>query len=807
MNLVRLILVEARAAVRRLLQHPQRSLLALAVLSCGLASFLMTLSLLDAFVLKPLPVANAERLVALSYARSDNDSNIQQLPAPRMAELRTRLTALERSAAFTAATVNLRDDHGVERYNGALVSGELFGLLGVQPVLGRAFSAEDDRPGAAQTVLLSDAVWRDRFERAPDVLGKAVVVNGRPTTVIGVLPPGFGFPERTQLWVPAQLDPTAPSRDLSLEGLGLLRAGATASDVKRQFDEYFAERARAQPDEVNELQVSVKTLANRYVNKSTRGYLWLMFGTGAFVLLLACFNVANLQLVQAIARERETAVRIALGAGHGRLAMAALLEALWLATAATAIGLWLAQLGVDAVIGRLIAFDEGPGAMFEPHIDGRMLAYAGIAALATALLSGLLPLLRVAGGRFGQRLRDDNRGGNAGFVRFARALVIGEVALSVVLCASAAVTAGMVANLARFDMGIHADSRQILTGRVAVFPEKFPKGSEQVAFFERIATRLRAEPGVEAVSYASILPGDIGGDTDVRLDGQAASEKPALTYTGAVDDAFIATYGVALRSGRFFGPGDTEDAAKVVVVDQRFVDQVLGGKEALGRKVQLDASTPDGPWRTIVGVVEALHIEDIDDPRRPLVLAPIRQAPERYVSFAIRLTGNARAFAPSFARIVQAEDADTPVYWLRTHAEVIDKGMLGEIVLAEIFSAFGILGLLLTGAGLYGVLSFSVAQRTREIGLRRAIGAGTGALIRDVAGRSAVQVGIGLVIGLALGIPWGLLLGHEDPSGTGSSPLAFALVALTIALTAAIATLFPTLRALSVDPQVALRHD
>lgn len=236
MTVITALVAEARAAARRLLKRPQRSLLALTVLSCGLASFLMTLSLLDAFVLKPLPVARAERLVALSYARRDNDSNIQYLPAPRMAELRPRLTALERSAAFTPATVNLRDDHGVNRYNGALVTGELFGLLGVQPVLGRSFSAEDDRPGAAQTVLLSDGVWRDRFERRADVIGTSVVVNGRPATVIGVLPAGFGFPERTQLWVPAQLDPVAPDRDVALEGLGLLRDGATASDVKRQFD-------------------------------------------------------------------------------------------------------------------------------------------------------------------------------------------------------------------------------------------------------------------------------------------------------------------------------------------------------------------------------------------------------------------------------------------------------------------------------------------------------------------------------------------------------------------------------------------
>jgi len=798
---------ELRDAVRRLFQRPATSALSLLVLTCGLGSFLMMLALLDAFVLKPMPFPDVERLVAFSYARDDNPSDVQYVPGNRMQELRSSSTQFEATGAFTSGTINLRDASGPVRYDGAFVTHELFGLLGVAPALGRGFVAADNAPGAADTVVLSHDVWRDRFGAKAEVIGSTVYANARPATVIGVMPPGFGFPERNQVWMSARLE-GATSGDRSYEAIGRLKAGATLASARAEFEGRFADAQRENPDQMRGLAPSLQSIAQRYVNAHTRAYLWLMFGAGAFVLMLACANVANLQLVQTLSRQRELAVRSALGAGRWRLTLNALAESLALSVIATGLGLWLAQLGCQWVMAMFAAAEESPNYFFDPHVDGRMVAYAAVAAVLTALVSGLAPAWRARSQGLNAQMRDGERGApGGGFARFSRGLVVGEIALCVVLLSGAVVLGQTLRELMNFDLGTREDPARILTGRVALFPEAYPEAKDQLALFERVAARLRAEPGVEAVSYAGILPGDLGDGTMVRPEGAPETEAPTYAYSGAVDDQFAATYGVPLVAGRWFDARDQADSAKVVVVDQRFVDRLLGGGDALGKRVRLDPGDAGSPWRTIVGVTGPLHVEDVDDTRRPLVLVPIRQSPERFVSFAVRLGTPPLAFAPQFAAAVRAEDPNTPVYWVRTFERVIEKGRVGQTILAQIFVGFGALGLLLAGAGIYGVLSFTVTQRTREIGLRRAVGASARDVTRTIAGRSAWQVGVGLVVGLVLGVPWALLLGSQNPDGGSVGVGTFFLVVGTILVAATVATFVPTRRALAVDPMIALRHE
>ena len=800
---------EIRDAFRRLLARPGYSLLSLAVLTGGLASFLLMLSMVEAFILKPLPFPEAERLVAVSYARAEDTQDLQAIPGSRLRAMLEESTQLDALGAYGQANIKVSDEAGPVRYEGSYASPGLFELLGARAALGRTFAEHDGIVGAPLTVVLSDSVWRDRFAADRNVIGKAVHANTQPATVIGVMPPGFGFPQRDQVWLPARLPASAAPDELGFLAIGHLRPGATASSAAAELASRFERAAQAEPDRYRGLAMSVTDLGHRFVNPRTRSYLWIMLAAGTLVLLLACANVANLQLVQAVSRQRELAVRAALGAGRKRLLLNVLTESLALSAFATVAGLWLADLGARWITHVFDAAEEPFAYWLDPRVDLRMAAYAALAALAVAVIAGLVPALKAADLGVGAQLREGDRGtSSGGFARFSRALVVAEIALSVVLLCSATVATQSLRSLISFDLGTHADPARIMTGRVALFPEAFPEGKDQVAFFERVTQRLRAEPGVESVTAANILPGDLGDDTRVRTEGMTDADPALDAYFGSVDEHFAKTYGVDLLQGRWFDAHDTADGGKVVIVDQRFVDKVFAGKDALGHKLLLDPGGEYGKeWRTIVGITRPLHIEDVDDARQPLVLAPMRQVPQRYVSVAARLSSDPVAFGPVLAAAVRAEDPNTPVYWLRTQAQAIEKGRVGPTVLAQIFGGFGALGLLLAAAGIYGVMAFTVAQRTREIGLRRAIGASARDVTRTVAGRSAWQVGLGLAIGLVLGVPWALLLGSQSPDDSGADLGTFVIVVATILVAAVAATLIPTRRALAVDPMVALRYE
>lgn len=805
------IFTELKHAFRQLAARPLYTLLAIGVLSGGLGCSLFMLSAINAMVLEPLPFPHAERLVSLGYAPIDNPDDTRGLPQKEFLEWQREQRAFERFAGWGEGTINLSDELGPVRYDGAFVTGQLFELIGAQAALGRGIVEADDAPGAPYVVVISDRTWRDRYGADPGVLGRSIRANGRAATIVGVMPPKFAFPIIQQVWLPARLDlRTTPDTELGLSAMGRLAEGGALAQATAQLEATMAELAKRFPQTAGALQLKLQPLAYRFVSRHSVKLVSLLFATSLFVLLLACANASNLLLGQTIARRRELAVRAAIGASRGRLMLNVLTECLLLALVSAAIGLFLAHLGGRWVLDVLTMNDDLPAYWIDFHIDARMVAFAlGFAAF-TTLVAGLIPAARASGASLNEAMRDGEKGGSGGgFARFARGLVIAEIALSFVLLVSAGVSVRLLQSMLSADVGTHTAPEQLLTGRVALFPNSYPQGTDQVAFFERLVERLRSEPGVIDATGADALPGTIGGGDEVAIEGTPSDERryPEV-FTGSIDDHFLATYGVTLRDGRAFDARDAAGSEPVAIVDADFAAKFLPGRDILGRKIKLSPRDPESAWRTVVGVVQTMQLEDVDDPHRPTVLVPMRQQPRRFVSVAIHVEGDAMAFAPRFAEIVRSLDADTPVYWMRTHARALEMARGGPVILAKIFSTFGLLGLVLAAAGLYGVLAFAVEQRTREIGLRRAIGASVANVLHTVLGRSAWQVAIGVAIGIALGVPWArMLAGQFQDGGMSFSLLIFPAVGALIALVAALAALVPARRAMRVDPMTALRYE
>lgn len=800
-------MTELGTAWRRLLARPGYSALSVSVLGLGLGAMLFLLTAVNGLILAPLPFPDSERLVSIGFQREGN-RNINSMSSADFVRMAPALRSYEAIGGYSRMTIVLGLEAGPKRYEGAALSEEMLPLLGAQPVLGRRFTAEDEqRPGAAPVVLIGHDVWRDDFGADPEVVGRAIRVNGGTGTIVGVMPAEFGFPQRQSVWLARR---AYAGSDFNHEMLARLRPGVTLAQARAELDAVAATLGRQLEGLANDSRLALQPLRFSFVDATTRGLVWMMFAAGLLVLLLACANVANLQLSQVLSRRRELAVRSALGAGRGRLLRALLAESLLLSLGATLIALLLAHLGGRWVMDTFIAADDGPAYFISFDIDLRMAGFAVLAALFTTVLAGLVPALRASRTDVQDALRDGDKGSSgSGFARVAKGLVVAEIALTVVLLVGAGMFIRALQAVLAFDFGTRADPTTIMTGRVGLFPEQFPTPAEQLQFFERLGDRLRADPEVVAATVANTVPGtSSGGWHRFVAEGEP---KPAQGYPAAlmapVDPHFAQTYQVRLTAGRFFDGRDRPDSEKVAVVDARMAQALWPDADPLGRRFVVHPETPEATTLTVVGTVEAMHLEDADDTVFPTYLVPFAQAPSRFASLAVRTRGDASAFAPKLAALVRAEDADTAVYWQRTQQRAIEMGRVGPVILTQIFTGVGLLALVLSAAGLYGVLAFAVEQRTREIGIRRAIGAGRRGIVGVVAGRVLWQVLLGLAIGVALGLPWSLLMASPEMQTRGLDPMVFALVIAVIVAVAAVAALAPLRRALRVDPMIALRHE
>ncbi len=806
---MRALLDEFVAAARGLSRAPAFTALAVAVLGLGLGSVIGMVGIVDTMLWKPLPYPGAERIYAIELNDPKIDKYSENVAPQDYVELRDVQTRFEALGAGYTGTVYLTGDGQAERYDGGFVSAEMFDVAATPPLLGRVIEPRDDVAGAAPVVVLGHDLWRTRFDADPDILGRTVRLNGVTTEVVGVMPKGFAFPMQNELWIPARIDPDRVSRadSVSVQVIGRLRVDATPDEAQQELVPLAAKLAAA--DTLWSGQFELRPLAAAWIGHEGSQIFGTMLAAVAFVLLIACANVSNLLLARSAYRVRETSVRAALGANRARLVMHVLAEGLFISLMATLVGLLLASLSLDAMrlaVARLI---ENAPSWWAFELDARVVAAAVGLALLSTLLAGLPAAVRASRPSLEAVLRDGGRTGTGLAIgRITWSLVVLEVALACVLLGAAGLMTRSVLEATRSDVGVN--TAEIMTARAGLpLDSAYKEEADQVRFWENLVANLERQPGIEAATATAGLPrhgGNWMGWLEIEGRDYGDPKKGPMAFTVAVSHQFFDTFRLRPLRGRLFDGSDRADSLPVAVVNESLARLVWPQDSPIGARIRSGSDDPDAPWLTVVGVVPDV-IHDDDGQLLAAFYVPVAQKPTRFMSLAVRGKGDPRELAPSMRAALLATDPDLALYWVRTLDEAMLLKTAGFRIIGTMFVVFAGIALALSAAGLFGVLAFHVGQRTREIGVRRALGADNGRILRLVMRASGSQVLIGVGIGLVL-LPFvGRGLGLFLLDMTPYDPRIYGLVAGGMLAVAAAATLAPTRRALRIDPAAALRYE
>ncbi|HWS87821.1 MAG TPA: ABC transporter permease [Pyrinomonadaceae bacterium] len=801
---MRILLQDMRYAVRRLLKSPGFAAVAVGALALGIGANTAIFSVVNSVLLRPLPYPAPEQLVQLWEARPRQNMPRVEIAPHEFLAWAEQSQSFQRIAATDVAQYNLTGRGEPERVTGALLSAGYLPLLGVTPVQGRAFLEEEDRPGANDVVVLSNELWQTRFNSDPSIAGQTLNLDGVACTIVGVLPRDFRLPQNAALARPIAFNAEDRARPGShfLNVFGRLKEGVTVAQAEAEMATVAARVEQSLGGTNVGHQVVVVPLHEQIVGGS-RTALLVLLGAVALVLLIACANVANLLLARAAARRREVAVRAALGASRWRIVRQLLAESLLLSAAGGALGLLLAVWGVELLVRLDPTGVERAG---EVTLDWRVLAFTLGLSLLTGLLFGLAPALQASKADFVEALKEGGRTGQGlARSRLRSGLVVGEVALTLVLLVGAGLLLKSFSRLLAVDPGL--DPRNVLTMDVALPPAKYDEPQRVTAFYERLLQEAAALPGVEAAGAVSVLP--LAGDDNsnfVQIEGRAPLPAGQALRAGRrnVSADYFRALGIALKRGRGFAASDARDAQPVLVINEAMARTFFQGEEPVGKRIRTGDRSP---WVEIVGVVGDVRHRGLDVDTRPEMFFPQTQTPSRRMTLVVRAAGDPHALAAPLRERVRSIDQDQPVGNVRTMEEWVSESVASQRFTAALLGVFAAAAAGLAALGLYGVVSYSVAQRTHEIGLRVALGAQPRDVLRLVIGQGMALTLVGVAVGVAAALALtrvisGLLFGVG-----ATDPGVFVAVPLLLAAVALLACYLPARRATKVDPMVALRYE
>ena len=808
------VLKDLRYAFRGVLKRPAFTAIAVITLGLGIGASTAIFSVVNSVMLRRLPYPNADRIVAIQEINREGQQG--QVTGPNFLDWRAQNTVFEHLAAIRITNANLNLADQAERIDLAQTSANFFDVFGVKPELGRLFVSGDEQAGHAPVAVLSDALWRRKFGADQSIVGREVNLDGKSYTVVGIAPPGFQYPDKTEAWLPPlklapevneRLEPTERRGMGYLYAVALLKRDVTLAQAAGEMDTITARLRQQYPNTNNNRFDRVVSLQEHLVGKSDT-MLWLLFGAVMFVLLIACANVANLLLASAASRSKEMAIRSALGASRLRVIRQLLTESTILALAGGALGLLLSSYGVTAIT-KLLPRDFPR--LSEIGMDWRVFGFTLGASLLTGFLFGFAPALHLSKTDVQEAMKESGRGtaGSARQRRLRHALIVAEVALSVVLLAGAGLLFRSFMRLQAVNAGF--TPQQVLTAKLSPAGPKFQNDADYIAFYDEVLDRVRAVPGVQSAGVINVLPLSKGPTLGFRVEGRPVTtpDKWPMTNFRSVSPDYFRTMSIPVLHGRAFAESDDANSPARVMVNQALAQRDFPNEEVVGKRVTFGNTGPNNEpvWFEIVGVSANVRSLELREEATAELYFPLKQNAFENNAIVIRSTVAPESLGPALRQAVAEVDRTVPVSDIKTMEHIVSESVTQPRFNLFLLGLFGSIALLLSAAGIYGVTTYTVTQRTHELGIRLALGAQVSDVLKLVLGQGMAVIAVGLLLGLAASFALMRLM-RSLLFGVGENdPLTFGAITLVLFIVALIACYVPARRATKVDPLIALRYE
>ncbi len=829
---------DLHVGLRVLVKEKSFCALAVFVLALGIAAVTTQFSVVNGVMLRGFSFPNADRMTSVRFVDPTSATFFGvngQVSAMDYEEVLPAQRSFELMAAYlNGSTVNATIAGRPQRYTGAYTTENFLRILGVTPLLGRDFTAADNRPGAPKVAIISYGTWQRDFGGAADILGRALRINGTPATVVGVMPQGFNFPTNEELWLPLYTDfPVRPRNDPRANDpavLGLLRPDVSLDQAHAEFDAIAKRLAGAYPDTNKPFNAAeVQPLIDAFIPRPLRGTLLTMLGFCVGVLLIACVNVMNMQFARATLRAKELAVRSSLGATRVRLIRQMLTESLLVAGIGALLGVGLAYVATDWLSATVRALENPPPSWITFDVDARALGFTVVATFAAAVMSGLLPAWMSSRANAVEVLKEGGRAHTSRSITFVtRGLVVVQIVVTCLLLIGSLLQVRSILKQQTVDYGY--DTAALMSARMGLMDGDYPTDASRKLFYDRLVRALAANPAFEAVALTNRFRMVFSGNGPIEIEGRQYKDdrdRPNTNFE-QVTGGFFDVTGQRLLAGRAFTDDDLDQRQPVAIVNAAFAQKHFGTASALGRRFRTvgNRGTQIGAWRTIVGVVSTIRMlgpfnnPNVDEsgfyvPFYSAVFGPLTPAPfaNRFATVVVKPRGGRRAdtLGTTLRREVNTVDPNLPLYFVDTPAKQLEGFIAQNRIIATMFTIFGAVAALLAAVGIYGVTSFAVNQRTPEFGVRMALGADRRRILGMVLTQGSMQVALGLMLGLGLTLgiatAGGAAIGNSLFGVSARDPFSYGTVTALVLLVSLVAILVPARRATRVDPMLALRAE
>ena len=809
------LMQDIRYGARMLSKNRLATVVCAAALALGIGANTAIFSVAEGFLLHPVPFKDSGRLAAIVNVRPEQNIDRNAIAPATFLDWKEQAKSFEKLDAYVYDEVNLTGVGQAEKIQGIDVTADFFSTLGVKPLIGRTFLPEEQVPGKDQEIILSYGLWERRFASDLGVLGRIVKVDGKAFTIVGVMGKGFDFPRPGEAWIPLALTPKQKTlRDSRyLWPIGQLGSGVSLKQAAAELNTIGERQASEFPEAYKGWQLRLMSIREFATSDLTRQYTLLLLGAVGFVLLIACADVANVQFARLSGRQKELAVRTAMGASRSRIISQLLTESILLSLVGAGLGLIFAQWDIALILSHMppdvARFIAGWNTI---SLDKNAFLFTLGIALMSGIVSGIAPALMVSRTNISETLKESGRGSSAGRARqrVRNILVVAEISLSLILLVGAGLLVRGFGAL--LNVNEKCKPETLLTFTLSLPESQYKEPAQRLAFHEKALQGLAGLPGVRSASIVSNVPYSGGGGINTRsfaIEGRSGGGRSEVlaAIVQTVSPNYFGVMNIEPREGRLLENSDGNETVSVAVISRSLVRRYFVGENPLGRKVRVNPEDETSPWMTIVGIVDDVHYSWIVKEDIPTIYRSFRQTPRPYISYMLRTEGDPSSFTSAARSQIAVIDPEIPIFEVKALDKVISDSIIGIEYVAAMMGVMGVIALVLASVGVYGVMSYAVAERTNEFGIRMAMGATAGDIQKLVLGKGFFLTALGVGLGLPLAFAMANALSSLLFGVSAADPLAFIVLPLVLATVSMLASYLPALRAVRVDPIVALRYE